>query len=369
VSGLGAALIAAVIALRLRVPGPEMARAGAVALALAAVACAAICGIGLVRPYSTESFRLVTAPDVSIAGQILVPEGKGPFPAVVIVPGSDGSRPVTRDSQFGLYRANADLFARRGVVAAIYDSRGSGQSTGDRSTILLEDRARDAAAVARWLADQPGVDASRTGFWGISNGGWVAPLAARLLRSPTFLILVSAPATSEGLQRQYEWAAQLDARGVAASDIQELLQTRWQIWSYLATGEHYDDARSAYDAATQRTWWRHLDAVIHPRWLNRSYVEDSSSHDDLAWFREDMRRDPVGVLEQVSARTLAIYGADDAVIPVAEAIERMRRAADAFRMPMEVRVCERCGHPLLELGIPPRFPRWYADAMIGLIES
>ena len=70
------------------------------------------------------------------------------------------------------------FFASRGLAVLTYDKRGCGGSGGDWKTVDLDVLAQDALAGVRWLKAQPGVDASRVGVWGISQGGWIGPLAA-----------------------------------------------------------------------------------------------------------------------------------------------------------------------------------------------
>src|SRR5690625_5149077 len=69
----------------------------------------------------------------TLAGTITRPDGAGPFPAAVIVPGSG---PVDRDSnlkrkRLDVTRQLAVALAEAGVASLRYDKRGVGESTGD----------------------------------------------------------------------------------------------------------------------------------------------------------------------------------------------------------------------------------------------
>jgi hypothetical protein len=89
-------------------------RAGlALLLAGAVVACAP----------RQENVRF-TSGSVSLAGTLVSPRGRGPFPAIVFI---HGSGPDSREN----YRGQAVWFARQGFAALIYDKRGVGVSTGD----------------------------------------------------------------------------------------------------------------------------------------------------------------------------------------------------------------------------------------------
>src|ERR687897_587767 len=84
-----------------------------------------------------------------------------------------GSGPGPRE----LRRADAEAFAREGIVTLIYDKRTEGYSEsglGERSYELL---AQDALAAVRALRAHPEGDPGAVGLWGRSEGGWVGPLA------------------------------------------------------------------------------------------------------------------------------------------------------------------------------------------------
>jgi dienelactone hydrolase len=138
--------------------------------------------------------------DVHLAGRLLLPEGRGPFPAVVVVPGSVRA---TRDS----YDLWAYFFATHGFAVLSYDKRGVGDSGGrytwEPSKGNLHNQAADALAGVRWLRTQPGIDKRRIGLSGGSQAGWVIPLAAAQSRDVAFAAIQSGPAMSVGRQRAY----------------------------------------------------------------------------------------------------------------------------------------------------------------------
>lgn len=137
---------------------------------------------------------------VRLVGRLLRPPGRGPFPAVVIVPGSE---PATRttDDLFAYF------FAAHGFAVLTYDKRGVGDSGGtyDRSagTANLRRLASDALAGVEWLRRQPVVDRTRIGLTGGSQAGWVIEIAAARSPAVRFAALQSAPAMSVGRQLAY----------------------------------------------------------------------------------------------------------------------------------------------------------------------
>lgn len=137
--------------------------------------------------------------DVRVAGAVLratvhSPTLPGRHPAVVLVPGGG---PATRA---GL-TDQADRLARAGIVALVFDKRTAGYSFVRRDYGQLAD---DAVALLRVLRARSDVDAARTGLWGVSEGGWVVPLAAAREPAVAFTVLVNAPTMSPGAQ--LSWA-------------------------------------------------------------------------------------------------------------------------------------------------------------------
>jgi dienelactone hydrolase len=137
---------------------------------------------------------------VRFAGRLLRPPGPGPFPGVVIVPGSEPAHRTTYDLW-------AYSFAAHGFAVLSYDKRGVGDSSGTyvraATTANLDDLAADASAGVEWLRRQPFVDGSRVGLDGGSQAGWVVEIAAARSRWVRFATLQSAPAMSVGRQLAY----------------------------------------------------------------------------------------------------------------------------------------------------------------------
>ncbi|HET8840595.1 MAG TPA: prolyl oligopeptidase family serine peptidase, partial [Ktedonobacteraceae bacterium] len=115
-------------------------------------------------------------------------------PGIVLVSGS-GSGLRT-----GLL-SEAIAFAQQGLSILIYDKRSVGYSFFQRNYSQLAD---DALAAVRTLRTHRGVDSQKVGIWGLSEGGWVAPLAASRSSDIAFVIVVGANAMEP--LRQETWA-------------------------------------------------------------------------------------------------------------------------------------------------------------------
>src|SRR5262249_48498691 len=118
---------------------------------------------------------------VRLAGLLTVPLGPGPHPALVVV---HGSGPGTRSQPV----IEVDRFARQGIAVLAYDKRGCGTSTGDWRLVDFEVLAEDVLAGVRSLCHDRRIRADKIGLWGISQAGWIIPLAAS--RSPDGAVIV-----------------------------------------------------------------------------------------------------------------------------------------------------------------------------------
>ena len=143
---------------------------------------------------------------VSLSGTLVLPDGKGPFPAVIITHGG------TPNERAG-YRSWALQFARRGIAALIYDKRGAGKSGGETRSASMEDLAADAVAGVELLRNIPEINRSKIGVAGHSQGGWIAPLASTMSRHVAFVIASAPSGVSPDKQSIYHRASVMRESG------------------------------------------------------------------------------------------------------------------------------------------------------------
>lgn len=139
--------------------------------------------------YQEVSFRN-TVQDLELGGMLFIPEGDGPFPAVVIIHGSGTSR---RDN--GWYLTLTKYLQDSGILVLIPDKRGSEASEGDWRTANFEDLATDTEAAISFLRRQNELNLTGIGIIGLSQGGRIAPLVAdRANEDVAFAVSVSGGA-------------------------------------------------------------------------------------------------------------------------------------------------------------------------------
>ncbi|MFB9690628.1 alpha/beta hydrolase family protein [Amycolatopsis plumensis] len=169
---------------------------------------------------------------VTLHGTVVAPPGGTKLPGLVMVHGSGAH---SRDD----YREQAEAFARQGIATLIYDKRTDGYSQFERSYSTLADDALAAVSVLRKRSD---VDPARVGVWGLSEGGWVAPLAAS--RSSDVAFVVTLGANGIEPSRQQAWAVenQLRQLGMTGSMVRMASSTmmRQLVGGGIFPEAHYD---------------------------------------------------------------------------------------------------------------------------------
>jgi pimeloyl-ACP methyl ester carboxylesterase len=242
---------------------------------------------------------------VKLAGTVVTPRGKGPWPAVVFIHGSGGS---TRE----YFSSLPYLLAARGVASLIYDKRGSGKSTGNRHISPFETLADDALAGVQLLRSRPDIDSMRIGVYGHSQGGWVAPLAAfRSRGTVAFVVAVAGPA--DDFQRQTNDEIENNVRALAIGEeaVQKALAYQdlwWRVYRHRAP---YADLVALTAASKGEAWYRHTFGLK---------PESSFTLDPPGAY------DPAPVLQNLHVPILAVYGESDSRVLGRKNASRMRSA-------------------------------------------
>jgi pimeloyl-ACP methyl ester carboxylesterase len=247
----------------------------------------------------------------TLHGTLYRPEQLGPVPAVVALHGaSNGSAadPVYDHLREGL--------PGMGVAVLVFDRRGSGHSTGSLSNIDYQTLADDGIAGARAIAKLPFIDARRIGYWGLSQGGWLAILAAGRDQQTDFVISVSAPLVTPEQQMEFAMSNRLTVLGYSQADVDAMLAAR-RAWAGYLRG---DVPRS--DAV------RSLAAIDQKPWFPLMYMPSAATltvNPSMSSVRKEIDLDMLAAVKRVRVPVLFIFGGADPWIPVAQTVARLRR--------------------------------------------
>ena len=254
---------------------------------------------------------------VKLKGRLVMPQGTGKVPVVVLVHGSE------HDSALEFYELQR-MFPAKGIGAFVYDKRGTGSSGG----IYTQDfgvLANDAVAAMREARRLAGARAGRVGYQGGSEGGWVVPLAAS--RAPVDFAIISFGLAVTVLDEDQESVA-LDMyfHHHSAADTKKALKLAAAGERVIETGgkQGYD----AFDALRRKyksePWYKdvHGDFV----WFVMP-VEGKAKIDELAKqfdFHTPFRYEPMPTLRASRTPQLWVLGSDDLEAPSRETSARIR---------------------------------------------
>ena len=180
----------------------------ALATALLMAACGESPSPGAPLASPPPSGTFFRSGDVMLSYALDLPQGTGPFPAIVF---GHGSGRQTKDEAMSV----KSRMTQAGFAVLRYDKRGVGQSTGtfEAPGLLNSDRllpilADDMVAGVDFLRTRPEIDPNRIGLMGISQAGWIMPLAADRSPHVRYMVLVVGPTVPVGIEIYYSELAE-----------------------------------------------------------------------------------------------------------------------------------------------------------------
>ena len=265
-------------------------------------------------PYRAEdvSYENKTA-NVKLAGTLTIPDGAGPFPAVLLI---TGSGPQDRDETiFGHkpFLVIADHLTRAGIAVLRVDDRGVGKSTGNLQQSTLEDLTGDVLTGIGYLKSRKEIDPQRIGLIGHSEGALIAPLAVSRSSGVAFIVMLAGPAV-KGEELLYAQAAAMDrAMGADETTIAMNREVQEKMFAILEkNGSHTAAAEKELHALIDRMKAGLPNAQKQA--LDR--MMNAQIHQVLTpAFRYYLNYDPVPALRKVKCPVLALNGSHDRQVP------------------------------------------------------
>lgn len=220
-----------------------------------------------------------------------------------------GAGEGTRDSPS--LRHLHELLPSHGIGVVTFDRRGEGESTGDATRGRFDLQADDALAVLR------AIGAERSGLFGYSQGGWIAPLAAARSDDVAFLVLVASIGVTPSEQMMVAVERQLRLAGYGDDVVDRALdlRRRFEHWIHAVAPEPDEQLAGDLLAAVDEPWAGQL-------WLPPSLLDEEGVR---LWI-EEMDYDPRPTFEQVRVPTLSFYGELDSWAPVEASVKAWRDA-------------------------------------------
>lgn len=253
---------------------------------------------------------------ITLAGTISVPNGKGPFPAVLLIAASG---PEGRDEEVAGHRVFvvlADYLLRQGVAVLRYDKRGVGGSTGDLNKASFDDLVSDASAAFRYLKTRPEVDIKRLGIIGHSEGGSIAPAVAASDTDIAFVVAMAGSGLSGEFRITESQVYMAKERGASPEQQEKIRGMCRQIFRAVAVTP--DDAAAHARVATL------IDAAVAESTLKSEDAKPIRELMTPQFVRQELSDHPVSYLERVHVPVLAVVGSLDRIVPAGPYVEAMR---------------------------------------------
>lgn len=235
----------------------------------------------------------------TLAGTLTIPEGDGPFPALVLV---SGSGQQNRDEELMNHRpfwVIADYLSRRGVAVLRYDDRGMGGSMGEVLNATSMDFSYDAEAAFDFLRNRKEINASRVGILGHSEGGIINFMVAERRPEVAFLVSLAGPAVNGIEVLKEQQAAILRAQGMS----EEMVQ-----FSGNANAQMFDIIESSNDRVEADTLLRQL---LKGWGYNEELTEQTVGQMASPWMYYFLKYDPTDAIVKTNCPALLLNGSKD----------------------------------------------------------
>jgi len=245
------------------------------------------------KPKLNYSIEVVRFGTISLEGELLIPEGNGPFPAIIFVHGSgNGNR--------NEWRMAAERLVKIGFACLIYDKRGSGNSGGSWIKASLSDLANDVAEGIEFLESKDFVDKSRTGLYGHSQGGWVISRAATISNKIDFAIAVNGGGITPKASEIASYRQEMHAGELSKSEEDDANSLINQYFDWLGSGLGRVELIERAEESASETWYKYVPiGRVIPSTENRINWE---------WVA---KYDPVNDISKIDFPVLLAIGEDD----------------------------------------------------------
>jgi CubicO group peptidase (beta-lactamase class C family)/pimeloyl-ACP methyl ester carboxylesterase len=273
-----------------------------ISLFLACLACSAQIDV----PHRTETITFRSG-DFKVVGELRVPQNNTVHPLVIMVHG-DGPAYRTHFAKL------KEAMLRAGYATLMWDKPGYGESTGKLSQEKrLAERASILADAVNVMKKHAAIDPGRIGLWGISQAGYVMPLALRQTDDIQFMIAVGCPGMNGIDQTAYLIRRQLTFEGMPEEKARQAETHFKQLYAARTFQEYLSHAKPLYDNPVQRKL-----GFVSALWEEGDWKPRSP--DEESFF------DPIEIIETTTIPVLAFFGEKDTQVDPFQGAEAYEKA-------------------------------------------
>ncbi len=262
-------------------------------------------------PYISEEITFTNDKfNIKLAGTLTVPEGDGPFPAVVLITGSGSQNRNEELLGHKPFLVLSDYLTRNGIAVFRYDDRGVGLSQGNAVTATTADLATDAEAAFIYLKSRPEIDHETIGLIGHSEGGLIAPIVASSNYEIAFIVSLAGTGVKgeEIIHRQNSDISK--AMGMGEKEIKEAIATNKKLFAVLKKEPDNDKAEEKINAVYKKILMK---KKTSPEDIEKSIKQLATIFNKMSytWFRYFIITDPATYWKKVKCPVLALNGEKD----------------------------------------------------------
>jgi uncharacterized protein len=227
--------------------------------------------------------------DIQLTGMVISPNTSGKHPAIVLVHGSGAE-----NREYMLPWAR--FLIRRGIAVLGYDKRGVGGSMGDWNTASFDDLASDVVAAVEYLKTRGDIDRGQIGLLGISQAGWIMPLAAVRSKDIAFLISISGAGVPAAETTIDQARNEMTMTGMPRENVEAIIALLKLQYGFARTGQGWDEYAAAREKLAAR--------IGRPP----DTIPGTPDHTYFQFIKRLYFYDPVPTLRQLRTPTLAVWG-------------------------------------------------------------
>lgn len=241
--------------------------------------------------------------NVTLAAILTIPQGKGPFPAVVLI---TGSGPQDRDESLLGHKpflVLSDYLTRHGIAVLRADDRGTAKSSGDFSAGTTADFATDTEAGIAYLKTRREIIPHKIGLIGHSEGGVIAPMIAARNKDVAFIVMMAGTGVPGDQVLVAQGEAIQIAGGMSPEDAAKKTAKQKELLTLVETEKD--------QTVLEKEMKEKLAGEVPEAQIDMQIKQVTTP-----WFRYFLTYDPALALRKVTCPVLAINGSlDKQVLP------------------------------------------------------
>ncbi|HEX2921759.1 MAG TPA: alpha/beta fold hydrolase [Bacteroidales bacterium] len=281
-----------------------------------------------VRPYPYKdeevTFRNEKGKAI-LAGTLTIPQGNGPFPAVILITGSGAQNRNEELMGHKPFLVIADYLTRQGIAVLRYDDRGVGKSTGDIFTSTSLDFASDAEAALEFLKKDKRIKQGSIGMIGHSEGSMIAAIVASSRNDVDFIVSLSGAGLTGDIIIKNQAADLSRTSGVSGKKIKENEKVNSVLFSILKKEKDNNKAsEKMVDAYIKMAG--QLKLSPEEAEIGLQQVKSSVQPITLNWLRYFVSTNPADFWKKVKCPVLALNGSLDLQVAAGVNLKAIEKA-------------------------------------------